>query len=287
MPNNAAESNLAKPIRAREEADYLEMGGEQVYYILHRARKPVAKMLLAGHFVTERPFAYAPWVRWARYLANRGIIALRFDYRGCGESTGEFHKFTLTSWLDDSRAMYAFLKAQDSDVPILLNGIGLGGLLAARLFHEGLGAALLLWSPSTSGADALRDTLLRRLAFDLSDPATARSKTWTDYKSSLERGESVEAAGYTVTAALWREAVEMKLVLPEGGRDNGVDAQGRPWRIKKLGQLEVPLVPGGGLWQALNPGLRIRRAPLNPDLKGMFEENVQWIHSNVSGQVVN
>jgi hypothetical protein len=86
---------------------------------------------------------------------------------------------------------------------------------------------------------------------------------------------------------LWREAVEMKLVLPEGGRDNGVDAQGRPWRIKKLGQLEVPLVPGGGLWQALNPGLRIRRAPLNPDLKGMFEENVQWIHSNVSGQVVN
>jgi hypothetical protein len=139
---------------------------------------------------------------------------------------------------------------------------------------------MLLWSPSTSGADALRDTLLRRLAFDLSGPASNRSKTWADYKASLERNETVEAAGYTISAGLWREASEMKLVLPDSG---GIDAHGRAWKVTKLGQAEVPLVPGGGLWQALNPGLRIRRAPLNPDLTKLFEDNVKWIYSNVSG----
>jgi len=161
-----------------------------------------------------------------------------------------------------------------------LCGIGLGGLFAAQLFHENLGDAMLLWSPSTSGADALRDTLLRRLAFDLSGPSSNRSKTWADYKASLEKDESVEAAGYTITSGLWREASEMKLVLPDS---SGTDSKGRPWKVTKLGQAEVPLVPGGGLWQALNPGLRIRRAPLNPNLTKMFEDNVNWIYSNVRG----
>jgi pimeloyl-ACP methyl ester carboxylesterase len=286
MPSKAAESNLAKPILATEEADYLEIGGEQLYYVLHRSCKPAAQMLLPGHFVTERPFAYALWVRWARYLAERGISALRFDYRGCGESTGEFHRFTLASWQDDCRACYGFLEAQDPGVPILFGGIGLGGLLASRLFKEGLGAAMLLWSPSASGAGALRDTLLRRLAFDMTTSSTGRSKSWSDYESSLRQGESIEAAGYILSPALWREAVEMKLVLPEGGRDNGVDSRGRAWKVTKLGQAHVPLVPGGGLWQALNPGLRMRLAPLNPDLKGFFEENVQWIHSRLNDLVV-
>lgn len=286
MPGNAAESNLAKPILATEEADYLDIGGEQVYYVLHRSRKPVAQMLLPGHFVTERPFAYALWVRWARYLAESGISALRFDYRGCGESTGEFDRFTLASWMDDCRALYAFLEAQVPGVPMLFGGIGLGGLLASRLFQDGLGTGMLLWSPSASGAGALRDTLLRRLAFDMTTSGAGRSKSWSDYESSLRHGESIEAAGYILSPELWREAVEMKLVLPEGGRDNGVDSRGRPWKVIKLGQAHVPLVPGGGLWQALNPGLRMRLAPLNPDLKEFFGENVQWIHSRLNGLVV-
>jgi alpha-beta hydrolase superfamily lysophospholipase len=282
MPPNANKSNLAKPIRAREEADFRDCGGEQVYCVLHRAPKPVAQILLPGHFVTERPFAYALWVRWARYLAEQGISALRFDYRGCGESTGEFQRFTLSSWLDDCRAMYAFLEAQAPGVPMVLGGIGLGGLLASQLFQDGFGSAMLLWSPSASGAGALRDTLLRRLAFDMASHAGGKSKSWSDYESSLQQGESIEAAGYTLTPALWREAAEMKLALPE----SKPDARGRAWKVTKLGNAHVPLVPGGGLWQALNPGLRMRLAPLNPDLTAFFEENVQWIHAKTNQPII-
>jgi hypothetical protein len=265
----------------KEEANYLDFKGEQLYHVWHPSATPIAQILLAGHFVTERPFAYAPWVRWSRYLAARGISALRFDYRGCGESTGAFEHFTMASWLEDSRFFYDWLRQKAPQLPVILSGIGLGGLLAGTMFNQGAGSAMLLWSPSASGSDALRDTLLRRLAFDMSNPGAGRSMTWADYKTRLEQGESMAAAGHMLTPALWREAAQLKLVLPEGNRDGDLDSGNRPWRVVKLGQAEVPLVPGGGLWQALNPGLRIRRAPLNPDLKHLFEADVRWIHSNL------
>ncbi len=270
----------------KEESGYLEFAGQQLYYVWHPSAKPIAQILLAGHFVTERPFAYAPWVRWSRFLAAHGVSALRFDYRGCGESTGAFEQFTLTSWLEDCRVFSDWLRHRASGLPIVLGGIGLGGLLAGVMFHQGFGSAMLLWSPSASGSDALRDTLLRRLAFDMSNPGAGRSMTWADYRTRLEQGESMAAAGHLLTPALWREASEMKLPLPEGNRDGDLDANNRPWRVVKLGQAEVPLVPGGGLWQALNPGLRIRRAPLNPDLNALFETNTRWIYSNLPKMVL-
>ena len=275
-PQSAPPKNSAP---AAEQFDFATVGGEQVYYGLHNAASPFAHVLLAGHFVTERPFAYALWVRWARFLAAHGASALRFDYRGCGESAGEFHQMTLSSWLEDSRAMADLLKHKNPGLPLVLAGIGLGGLLMSQLFAQGIGDALLLWSPSASGAGALRDTLLRRLAFDLANPGTGQPKTWADYENLLQRGESIEAAGYTISAALWREAVAMKLAVPAGGRDQGVDERGRRWKTVKLGQAHVPLIPGGGLWQAVNPGLRVRRAPLSPDLGSFFNENFRWLSS--------
>lgn len=282
MVKSTLESKFARPATATEEFDYLDIGGEQVYYGYHRARRPVAQILLPGHYVTERPFAYALWVRWARCLAERGISALRFDYRGCGESSGEFDRFDFNSWLQDCRSLYSFLESRAPQIPIVLGGIGMGGLLASHLFAEGRGKLMLLWSPSASGSAALRDTLLRRLAFDLANPGTGRAKTWADYEASLQNGESIVAAGYILSPELWRTAASMKLVLPQGGRDNGVDDAGRPWKVVKLGQPHVPLVPGGGLWQALNPGLRMRLAPLNPDLRGFFEENLRWIEAQLN-----
>lgn len=276
-----ANPDLIKPCRGTEEVSYLESTGEQLYYVFHRASKPIAQVLLAGHFATTRPLAYAPWVRWGRYLAESDISALRFDYRGCGESTGEFHRFTLSSWLEDCRTFYRFLQDREPEVPIVLSGIGLGGLLMAHLFQEGLGAGMLLWQPSPTGSDAMREALLRRMAFDMANTVGRAGKVWDDYKKSLENGESIQAAGYTFSSALWREAEQTTLMLPEPHSEGGVDATGRPWRKVKLGQSAVPLVAAAGLWQALNPGVRVRRLKINPDLTEFFEENVRWIRANL------
>ena len=275
MHNDPAKLDLTKPVTAIEEAGYYDASGEQVYYVLHRSPKPVAKILLAGHSATERTFSYASWVRWARYLAERNISAIRFDYRGCGESTGKFDNYTLSSWRDDCSTMAGFLEKKEPGVPMILMGIGLGGLLVSHLFQEGLGAAMLLWSPSSNGKDALRDMLFKRMSFEFTN---VQSQKREDYKTILERGDPIEAAGYTLTSALWREATEMQLVLPKNGKDCGGCSQGRSWKMTKLKQTHVPLVAGGGLWQALNPGLRMRRIALTPYLNDLFEDNVHWLY---------
>jgi hypothetical protein len=64
-----------------EQAGYLEFRGDHLYSVLHGVPNPVARVLLVGPFASERYFSYLPWVRWARYLADRRIEALRFDYR--------------------------------------------------------------------------------------------------------------------------------------------------------------------------------------------------------------
>jgi pimeloyl-ACP methyl ester carboxylesterase len=283
MSGISLNSPLAKPVSSLETAGYRAMDNEQSYYVYHKAPKPVAQVLLAGHFVMERLFAYAAWMRWARYLAEHNLSALRFDYRGCGESTGAFHHFTLRSWLEDCRAWHQFLRQQQPDLPIVLCGIGMGGLLMSNLFSEGLGDAMLLWSPSASGSDALRDTIIRRMATEMANAAGGKPKTWADYKAQFEQGQSIQGGGYTLTPELWSGAAQMKFVTPEGGREQGKDATGRPWKIVKLGMGHIPLIPGGGIWQALNPKVhvRIRRVPLNPDLSSFYRQNTEWLQSEL------
>lgn len=59
---------------------------------------------------------------WAR-AAGRGFV--RFDYRGCGESAGDFEAFTLADWRDDVLAVIDRLTAG----PVVLVGSSMGGWL--------------------------------------------------------------------------------------------------------------------------------------------------------------
>ena len=244
MIHRATDLQPRQSASAIERMDFLDLAGEQLYYALHCAQNPRLRFFWPvisspnGRFpmrfgcvgpVTWLPGEFPPCV---------SIIA------GAERAPGEFHRFTLATWLEDCRAMLGLLKAENPKQPILLGGIGLGGLLVSQLFAEGQGDGMLLWSPAANGAGALRDTLLRRLAFDLANPTTGQPKTWADYETSLQQGESIEAAGYTLSAALWQEAVAMKFILPAGGRDQGIDSRGRPWKVVKLGQAPCPIDPG-------------------------------------------
>ena len=96
MKAEAMDSNSAA-----ENAGYLDFNGEQLYYVLHRVPNPKGAVVLVSPFATERPESYVPWARWARCLAANGFAALRFDYRGVGESTGSFAKMSLPEWRED------------------------------------------------------------------------------------------------------------------------------------------------------------------------------------------
>ncbi|MBX9797233.1 alpha/beta hydrolase [Sphingomonas sp.] len=74
---------------------------------------------------------------WAR---AGGRAALRFDYRGCGQSGGDFAAMTLEDWRDDVIAMIDQVAG-----PVVLVGSSMGGwlMLSAALARPGRVAALV------------------------------------------------------------------------------------------------------------------------------------------------
>jgi hypothetical protein len=259
----------------------LDHQGDQLYVVLHGAEKPVAQVLLAGPFPSERTFSYLPWVRWARYLARRGFQALRFDYRACGESTGDFRKQSLRGWMEDIKACIAFLQAQTPGLPLVLHGLGFGGLLAAKLFSEDTGDALLLWSPPNSGREAFRGALMRRLAIDFGLFKAGQRKSWKDYMAELEQTGAVDVEGYACSRDLWQEGNQFPLITPPASGQPGTQSELRPWKLVNLDKGAEPLVGGIGQWRTANPEGVYEDLRLNPDLSPLYEENFQWMKKAV------
>lgn len=100
----------------------------------------------------------------AEALIPRGIALLRFDFLGCGASTGRLSDTTVVGRLDQLRRVVRFLKAQPFfDGRIALMGSSMGGFLSLLLASEepGVCAAVAWSSPATLRAPETEEGRLR------------------------------------------------------------------------------------------------------------------------------
>jgi alpha/beta superfamily hydrolase len=253
----------------KEQAGYLEICGEHLHVVLHKAKDPIATVLLAGPFASERNFSYIPWVQWARFLASRRIEALRFDYRGVGESTGVFEDMSFDDWQKDVEFLARWLQLRSPSLPLILHGMELGALLAGQTFAAGVGRATLLWAAPSTANDILRKALLRKVAVDHTFTDAATWRPISDYIRTLEQEQPFEVEGYQWPARLWNES--FRLALPPS-EPAGVSAGERPVRSVKLPKSTTPL--------AGPTGLRFTSV-INPDLTDLFTENLSWLANAV------
>lgn len=250
-----------------ERSGYFEVSGAHLYTVLHEVEQPIARVLLVGPFASERHFSYHPWVRWARYLAQRGIEVLRFDYRGIGESTGDLGQMTFEDWSEDVGLLSGWLQGRIPKAPLLLHGLEIGAVLAERVFRGGVGDALLLWSAPASANEALRSSLRRWAGLEQLYESSENRRTAADYIRQLEQGDSIEVAGYQWSSKLWRDSFGF---VPRGSDE--VQEPGRSVLSIKLGREAAPLVkPYVGLNEI-------------PDLSWLFEENYLWLSKTVTIQ---
>lgn len=111
----------------------------------------------------------------AKFLSGKGIIALAFDFGGCGESDGIFENQTHRMGVKDARAGLEFLLAQNVDrTRVGIQGTSFGGYVAGMLLND---------------YDFIKSVVLRVPA-SYSDGWLNRTVHASDYKSFVSKKEN-------------------------------------------------------------------------------------------------
>ncbi len=119
---------------------------------------PIARELAATH---------GTYQFLAEALADAGLLAIRFDYDGTGDSSGALtDPGRVAAWLESIEAAVALARASFSG-PVSLLGMRVGALLAAvAAARVGSIDALVLWDPVPGRAFLRSEGALRRLNFE-------------------------------------------------------------------------------------------------------------------------
>jgi len=142
-----------------------ENAGQKIFGVVHMPTKatedsPCPAVLIVHGYGGNKCGKNRLYVRIANQLARAGIAVLRFDFRGSGDSDGEFHDMTLDTELSDFHCALNYLK----NIPCVdasrigLLGRSLGGAVTVMGGFEAKGIrALVMWAPVFSGEQWKKD----------------------------------------------------------------------------------------------------------------------------------
>jgi len=119
-------------------------------------------LLFCDPFAEEKKCAHRVMVEAARAFCAADLTCVRFDYRGTGDSPGEFGAATPEQWVEDILAAVAYAR-QEVGVPTLgLIGLRLGAALALQAAEATEDVDfLVLWEPVINGKQYLTQNLRR------------------------------------------------------------------------------------------------------------------------------
>ena len=130
-----------------------QCGGQQVVGMLHlpdrRSGRAPAVVFLHG-FTGHKAEAHQLFVKCARGLPPQGMAGLRFDFRGSGDSGGDFSRMTIAGELRDAKAAVHFARQLRAVDPARIGvvGMSMGGLVASLLLgRDPRIRAAVLWCP--------------------------------------------------------------------------------------------------------------------------------------------
>ncbi|MEM2342299.1 MAG: alpha/beta fold hydrolase [Candidatus Bathyarchaeia archaeon] len=152
---------MIKPVTFKNE-------GQQIVGILHMPDniKPGEKfpgVVMFHGFTGNKTEAHRLFVKVAKSLSESGFIVLRFDFRGSGDSDGEFEDTTLPGEVSDAeRALTFLLRRRNTDRErVGVIGLSMGGRVAAILASKDERIKFaILYSPALG---PLRNALLSRM----------------------------------------------------------------------------------------------------------------------------
>ena len=136
-------------------------------------------------------------------LADAGLPVLRFDYYGCGDSSGEAEQGSITRWVEDVSTAASELRTRSGMSRVCVVGLRLGATLAAFAgSRQEYFDSLVLWEPVINGRSHLEE-----LAALHKDMLRFRPKP----KRSKRSGAYIEMLGFSWSRLLHAQMVELDL----------------------------------------------------------------------------
>lgn len=205
----------------------IKSSGQRMVGILHvpeRRRGRVPAVVLFHGFTGTKVEPHRIFVKMARALCGAGMAVLRFDFRGSGDSEGDFSMMTISGELKDARAALRFLRTRPIVDPgrVGVLGLSMGGLVAAEMLGEDPRLrAGVLWSP-VSHPDRLLEARmtpearreLRQMGF-VDDRGNAVGKPCLD---DMLRHRPLEAITRTRAPVLLLQGDQDETVPPEASK---------------------------------------------------------------------
>lgn len=219
------------------------------------------------------------FTRTARVFAEHGIVTLRIDFRGSGESSGTFDETTFTGQISDAFAAMDFLDrmARVDDDRIGVLGFSQGGLVAA---HVAAGddrvESLAFWSPVANAPDTYKGIFGADLVAEgLVEDITHIVLPW-GAEIDLQRAFFEDLYEYDPIAAIADYDGPMQVVV--GERDTLVAPQpyyGRLYLNYHDGAEELVVVDGDHVFDVLTDA-----GPAVLDI--VIAENLDWFQATLN-----
>jgi alpha/beta superfamily hydrolase len=265
--------------------------GGGIFGVLHRPpHHAQSGWLICNPLGMEKTNAHRFNLEWARALATAGHWALRFDYRGTGDSAGSFEDYSIHDYLEDIGRAVEELERLSGGPCSGLFGLRLGaGLAAAYAAESGRTLDLGLWQPVVDGCK-YRDELLRRAMANELVNSAGPHRSRDDFRDELARGLAVSVDGFNLKAPMHDSLAELNLESIGRGLPGRVfvaqinSRAGRPTppMIKGLvsaypeGTVEFETVRGPSVW--------LRTKTYRWRQEELFRKTLSWVgkHSRPS-----
>ena len=198
-----------------EEQLLLPVENGSLFAVLYTPASAIrATALFFDPLLEERKTSQRPLVELARRLAEANVAVLRFDYGGCGDSSGDFAATSLRSMTCDALAAHAWLETRFPGIPRWLFGLRCGGALAlsmatAAAKHE-RPYGLVLWEPVLDGHEYIMAELRKKLMKEMMTFGGNRT-TREEMVRRLEEEGTVDLDGYPLTGTLFSEVASLRL----------------------------------------------------------------------------
>jgi len=194
----------------RETASFLGAPDDGVYSCLHEPTGDLrGAVLVCPSLHAEMSSNYRREVLLGRRLAESGVAALRFHYRGSGHSDRDSGFETLGSMQDDVLVALGALRERVPGVPLGVLGTRIGAAAAIECVAK-IPAPIVLWEPVVDGSRYLRETLRKR-AFREIAIGRATSTSTSELQSELRQRGFVDVLGYPISSPFHDSVLPMML----------------------------------------------------------------------------